>query len=251
MIGRTAVSVTCLVLLLGIASAPCLSQQSQPAGPGEYPSPARFEKAVREFEAADQKQPPPSGAIVCIGSSSMRGWHSAIEEDLAPLTVIPRGFGGSNMNDALQYADRIVIPYRPRAIVLYEGDNDIEQRIPPEKVVATFRAFVGKVHKHLPDARIYVLSIKPSIRRWQSWPQAKEANRLIAEACAKDKRLVYVDVASPMLDADGQPCKDLFQKDNLHMTRPGYVVWRDVLRPVLLKAELPFEPRPAATQPAP
>jgi lysophospholipase L1-like esterase len=214
----------------------------------EYSSPTRFEKAICDFEAADRETPPPSGAIVCIGSSSMRGWHSAIQKDLAPLTVIPRGFGGSNMNDALHYADRIVIPYKPRAIVLYEGDNDIEQQIPPEKIVATFRAFVSKVHKHLPETRIYVLSIKPSIRRWKSWPRTVVANRLLAEACAKDERLIYVDVATPMLDADGQPRKDLFQDDNLHLNRAGYVVWRDVLRPILLEAEQPFETRAAATQ---
>jgi lysophospholipase L1-like esterase len=171
----------------------------------------------------------------------MKGWHPTIVEDLAPLTVIPRGFGGSSMNDALHFVDRIVIAYKPRAVVLYEGDNDIAGGVAPARIVESFRAFVEKVHKELPETRVYVLSIKPSISRWNLWPQMKEANRLLEQACSKDRRLVYVDVAGVMLDGNGEPKKELFQEDNLHMTRAGYELWRDTLKPVLIKAELPFE----------
>jgi len=210
-------------------------------GDGEYGDPGRFEKDIRRFEASDEKHPPPRGAIVCIGSSSMRGWHGTIEDDLAPLTVVPRGFGGSNMNDVLYYADRIVLPYEPRAVVLYEGDNDIAQGIAPGKIAETFRAFVRKVHGELPDCRIYFLSIKPSIRRWGLWPKMKEANALIAAECAKDERLTFVDVAAGMLDGDGVPREEIFKEDGLHMNREGYVIWRDILRPVLLASELRYE----------
>ena len=94
-----------------------------------YRDPTRFEQQIQAFETTDQQAFPPQNAIVCTGSSSMRGWHDTIADDLAPLTVIPRGFGGSNMNDALHYADRIALAYKPRAIVVYEGDNDIAQGI--------------------------------------------------------------------------------------------------------------------------
>lgn len=202
-----------------------------------------FESEMQVFEDADRHEFPPANAIVCIGSSSMQGWHDTIKEDLAPVTIIPRGFGGSNMNDALHYADRIVVPYRPRTVVLYEGDNDVAAGISSEKIRDTFLAFVNKLHASLPEARIYVLSIKPSISRWKMWPQMKEANRLIAAECAKDKHLTYIDVASGMLDAAGSPCKELFLNDELHMTRAGYMIWRDAIRPVLVEAELPFEPQ--------
>lgn len=105
------------------------------------------------------------------------------------------------MNDALHYADRIVLPYKPRAVVLYEGDNDIAQNISPQKIADTFRQLlVEKIHKKLPECRIYFLSIKPSIRRWDMWPEMQETNRLIGSQCKEDKRLTYVDVASGMLD---------------------------------------------------
>jgi len=240
---KTTIPMACMLFVGSFTHTPCFGQDSGLEGAVEYESPLRFEKAIERFEAGDNKQPPPQGAIVCIGSSSMGGWHGSIKNDLAPLTVIPRGFGGSNMNDALHYAERIVLSYKPRAIVLYEGDNDVAQGIAPEKIADTFRAFVKKVHAELPAARIYFLSIKPSISRWHLWPQMQESNRLIAAECAEDKHLTYVDVASAMLDGQGNPHKGIFQEDNLHMTRSGYVIWRDTLRPVLVEAELRFEPQ--------
>ena len=232
-----------LMLFVAVIDVPSFGQGSGPDTEKEYRSPKRFEKAIQRFEAADRKQPPPQDAIVCIGSSSMRGWQGTIRGDLAPLTIIPRGFGGSNMNDALHYADRIVLRYRPRAIVVYEGDNDVAQGIAPEQIADTFRAFVKKVHDELPKCRIYFLSIKPSIRRWSLWPKMQKANSLITAECAKDKRLTFVDVASGMLDGEGKPRKEIFKKDNLHMTRDGYVIWRNALGPILVKAEHQFEPQ--------
>jgi lysophospholipase L1-like esterase len=210
-------------------------------GATEYPSPERFADAIAAFTAADEEEMPPRKAIVCTGSSSMRGWHKDIYDDLAPLTVIPRGFGGSNMNDVLHYADRIILPYKPRAVILYEGDNDIALGIAPAPIAQTFRALVEKIHAQLPETRIYFLSIKPSISRWHMWPRMQEANALIADECAADERLVYVDVAAGMLDEEGKPRADIFKEDKLHMNRRGYEIWRDILRPIIIKAEWPHE----------
>jgi lysophospholipase L1-like esterase len=243
---RTMILAACVVFASNAMNTPCIAQDSELKKGKNYGTSERFEKDIQRFEAADKKNPPPEGAIVCIGSSSMRLWQATIKEDLAPLTIIPRGFGGSTMNDALNFADRIVLPYKPRAIVLYEGDNDISQGIAIETLTNTFRAFVTKVHAASPDCRIYFLSIKPSISRWNIWPEMKKANSLINAECAKDKRLTFVDVASSMLDAEGKPLKHLFKSDNLHMTKDGYVIWRDVLKPILLKNELQFEPQKPA-----
>ncbi|VGO20696.1 SGNH/GDSL hydrolase family protein [Pontiella sulfatireligans] len=232
----------CITFALTSMHIPVCAQESGSDGGQTYRSPERFEKAIQSFEATDEKQPPPQGAIVCVGSSSMRKWET-LQNDLTPLTVIPRGFGGSNMNDALHYADRIVLPYKPRAIVLYEGDNDIGQGISPLVIADTFRKFVEKVLGELPECRIYVLSIKPSIKRWQLWPKMQEANHLIEAECDKDARLTYVDIASGMMDDKGKPLKNLFEEDDLHMTRDGYVIWRDKLSPILMKTELQYESR--------
>ena len=212
-------------------------QQEKP----DYPDPRRFEETIYAFQAQDKTAPPPEGAIVCIGSSSMRGWHGTIQMDLAPLTIIPRGFGGSTMHDALYYAERIVIAYKPRAVVLYEGDNDIALGISPEQVLETFFTLVSKIHNAFPQTRIYVLSIKPSIARWNFWPQMQEANQFLKAACEANALLTYIDVAAPMLNEHNEPKKEIFVQDMLHMNEKGYILWKAAVRPVLLKSELQHE----------
>jgi lysophospholipase L1-like esterase len=206
-----------------------------------YPDPTHFENEIRAFEQQDSLQMPPTDAIVCTGSSSMRFWHDSIREDLAPLTVIPRGFGGSNMNDLLYYTDRIVLKYNPRAVLVYEGDNDIAQGISPEKIKDTFIAFVNKVQHTCPDCRIYFISIKPSLARWSLWPEMEKANRMIEGVCNTDKRLNYIDVSSGMLGKDGKPLPGIFIEDGLHMNREGYLIWKQIIRPVLIKEEGRYE----------
>lgn len=227
-----------LLSLIVLAIATCTAANAATDTAVPYPDPERFAGDIAAFEAADRESPPPHGAIVCVGSSSMRFWHDAIARDLAPLTIVARGFGGSNMNDALFFADRIILPYRPRAIVLYEGDNDVADGISPETIHATFGKLVARVHSALPLCRIYVLSIKPSASRWEVWPQMQRANALLRADCADDSLLTYVDVAGGMLDENGQPKPDIFLGDKLHMNRAGYRIWRDILEPVLVEQEL-------------
>src|ERR1700727_2542217 len=81
-----------------------------------------WESSIREFESHDKVNPPTPGVIVFVGSSSIRFWRT-LETDMAPLDVINRGFGGSEMSDVAQYANRVVVAYKPRAVVVYAGDN--------------------------------------------------------------------------------------------------------------------------------
>lgn len=199
--------------------------------------PLRLEEEVRSFEASDREARTPTGAVVCFGSSTIAHWHGTIERDLAPLTVVPRGFGGSTMLDALYYVDRLVLPYRPRAVVLYEGDNDIAFGMTPQEVRAAFDTLVGTIRERLPSTRIYVISIKPSPSRWELWPEMAEANRLLEAACRSDAGLRYIDVASSMLGRDGRPIPDLFLGDCLHLSESGYAIWAAIVRAVLLQGE--------------
>ncbi len=240
------VSLPPLCLLLSLLANPLFADEINKQTPGYADhDPKRHIREVRAFTDADAQSLPPPGAILCIGSSSMRLWNSDIAKDLAPLTVIPRGFGGSNMNDVIHYMDRIVLPYKPRAIVLYEGDNDIAGGVTPEHFRDTFLEFVNRVHHRLPGTRIYVLAIKPSIYRWNLWPQMHAANLLLAETCEQHADLTFVDTTGVMLDPKtGKPRQNLFIHDNLHMNREGYLLWRDLLKPLLLQQELRFETQP-------
>lgn len=207
----------------------------------DYRSPGRFENAIKKFEQADAKAMPPEGAVLCVGSSSIRMWHGKLAEDLAPLTVIGRGFGGSNTNDLLYYADRIVIKYKPRAVVIYEGDNDVAQGVKPPAILATHKLLLDKIEDELPGCRVYLLAVKPSIKRLEMWPKMTQVNAELAELADDRDSVTYIDIATPMLDANGQPRAELFIKDDLHLNRAGYELWRDTVRPVLVEAEKQYE----------
>jgi lysophospholipase L1-like esterase len=195
-----------------------------------------WESSIRKFEEGDKANPPKPGIIVFAGSSSLRFWDSLVA-DMKPLDVINRGFGGSQYSDLNQYAKRIVIAYRPRAVVVYEGDNDLAAGSPktPEMVADNARHFVQIVHSELPETWIYLMSIKPSKLRWNEWPKMKAANALIQDYVKTQERVQYVDVATPMFDAQGNLPRDLFVEDGLHPTPKCYALWTSIIKPALLQ----------------
>jgi lysophospholipase L1-like esterase len=193
---------------------------------------SKWETEIKAFEHLDDAKAPPRGAVLFVGSSSIRLWKT-LGKDFPGLMTINRGFGGSQISDATQLADRIVIPYAPKTIVFYSGDNDIAAGRTPEQVRDDFRAFVEKVRKALPETSIAFLSIKPSIARWHLIEKIKTANQLVAADCKRDRGLIFVDIFPSMLGDDGKPKAELFVQDGLHMSAAGYELWAAQLRPVL------------------
>lgn len=203
----------------------------RPADLAAAQKPGRWEPAIRAFEARDKEHPPPKGALLFVGSSSIRGWD--LGRSFPDLETINRGFGGSQIADSIRYADRIILPHRPRVVVLYAGDNDIAAGKSPEQVFADYRRFVGAVHAELPKTPIVFIAIKPSLARWSLWPKMRRANDLIREFAEERELLDYADIAAPMLGEDGRPRPELFVKDGLHLNAKGYAAWASVVRPFL------------------
>jgi lysophospholipase L1-like esterase len=218
------------VLLLFFLLSSCT--RAVPGHPAPALDPTRFEGEIRAFEAADRADPPPLGGVVFTGSSSIKNWHN-VGADFLGVPVLNRGFGGSTLADVVYYADRVVLPYRPRLVVLYAGDNDLVEGRMPERVVADYRAFVARLRSALPAARLVFVSIKPSPSRRAYIDRARETNQRIRGEIARDSLQTYVDVFTPMLDPAGQPRPALFLADSLHLTRAGYLLWRTLLRPVV------------------
>lgn len=206
--------------------------------------PDRWEADIAAFEAADRADPPAPGGVVFIGSSSIRLWDT-LHHDFPDTPIIQRGFGGSEIRDATRHAGRIVVPYRPRLVVLYAGDNDLSEGRTPELVRDDFAAFVERVRRDLPDVAIAFIAIKPSPARANLLDTARRANALV-EAYARSQRAIrYIDIVTPMLGADGQPRPELFGADALHLNRSGYELWITRIAPVLRE----FEPANRASGP--
>jgi lysophospholipase L1-like esterase len=209
----------------------------------------RWEKDIAAFEASDRVSPPPRGEIVFVGSSSIVRWDTA--GSFPDLKVINRGFGGSELADAVRYADRIVIPYRPRLVVVYAGDNDIASGKLSEQVVVEAERFVNKVRGALPDVRIVFIGLKPSTLRWAQVDRMRTVNTMLRAFCERDDRVAFVDVDGPMLGWDEKPRRDLLVADGLHLSAEGYRLWTTLLRPFLALAEPVAAPQQPQPQPRP
>lgn len=197
--------------------------------------PDAWESSIRKFEAQDRLKPPPAGLILFVGSSSFTLW-STMEHDLSPLPVLNRGFGGAKIGDVVHYAERIVIPYRPRAIVLFAGTNDIAGPKPAtaQAVFDGYLSFVKCVQATLPEVPIYYIAITPSASRWKYWHIAREANHLIREHTKSDPRLRFIDLTDHLLGPDGKPDRSLYRIDRLHPNKRGYAKWIAVIKPLLM-----------------
>lgn len=224
-----------LACLLALLAACASSTPVRPAGPPLVPeqvSSPDWERDMQRFAAADAIAPPPQHAVLFIGSSSIRFWDT-LAVDFPGVPVINRGFGGSEIRDSTWYADRIVTPYAPRQVLLYAGDNDLASGRGPVQLRDDFRRFVARVRHDLPRAKIAYIANKPSPSRAHLLAAQREANSLIRLDIATMTNVQFIDIFTPMLDAQGQPREELFREDRLHMNPAGYRLWAWVVAPYL------------------
>jgi lysophospholipase L1-like esterase len=218
----------CLFIVMVLLASCLVGAQSQLPGTTS----ANWEAEIKQFEDADRKSPPPKGAVLFIGSSSIRLWKD-LARDFPNVRVLNRGFGGSQIADSTYYADRIVTPYRPRFIVLYAGDNDLASGKTPSEVFEDYQQFVSKVGQRLPNVRIAYIAIKPSPLRWHLVSAIKAANGMIKQFTIGKKNLLFIDVFPGMLGADGKPRPELYAEDGLHLSEKGYAFWTKAVAPYL------------------
>jgi lysophospholipase L1-like esterase len=226
-----------LVLIISALLTIATLEAQPPAAPAAasrpvpQPSTSRWDAAMSAFAAADREHPPEPGAVLFVGSSSIRLWDLAAS--FPGRRVTNRGFGGSQISDAVEHFERLVPPHRPSAIVFYAGDNDVAAGEDVAAVVADFRRFFTLVQERLPGTPVLFVGIKPSLARWELVAPMREVNREVAAWSAREPLLTFVDVDTPMLGADGKPRPELFVDDGLHLTIEGYRLWTELVAPLL------------------
>jgi lysophospholipase L1-like esterase len=196
------------------------------------------EREVRNFEENDRRNPPKPGAILFTGSSSIVRWKS-LAVDFEPHYVLSRGFNGGGIADLTYFSRRIIVPYQPKMIVVYFGENDLIHGSSPETVLADFDFFMKKLRMELPDVTTGFISIKPSPDRSELLDQIRTSNKLIEQYTTEHKRIKYIDVFTPMMNKTGAIRKELFDTDGVHMNKTGYQVWRSIIAVHLNHSELP------------
>jgi len=214
------------LLLLFIFSFGILQAQTSPA----------FWQEIFSFKKKDSVQMPPANAILFVGSSSFTKWKD-VSDYFPGYTIINRGFGGSSLPDVIRYAYDIILPYQPKQVVIYCGENDLasSDSTSAQEVFNRFKTLFGMVRTNIPNANISFVSIKPSPSRATIQIKVKAANAFIKKYMASQKNAAFIDIYDAMLDTKGQLREELYVADRLHMKPAGYVIWQKAIAPYLLK----------------
>lgn len=191
---------------------------------------------IQNFRKQDSINFPATNAILFVGSSSFTNWKD-VQTYFPGYSIINRGFGGSTLTDLIRYEKDVIFPYQPRQIVIYCGENDVasSDTIKAITVVNRFRQLFTDIRKKMPGVPVVFVSLKPSPSRWHLREKVKQVNSMIEKYLKKQKQTEFVNVWTPMLGRDGQPVKELFVEDNLHMNAKGYAIWQKQIQPALLK----------------
>lgn len=188
-----------------------------------------YEEEVKQLERAhrlDREHP----GVVFYGSSSIRLWKS-LEDDFDYMKVTNLGFGGSTLAACVWFFERIMIDYRPKALVVYAGDNDLGDGRNPEEIFIFFQQLMVKVNQLFGILPCYFISLKPSLTRWQMADQFRYTNNLIESEIIKlNSHWKFIDVFKKMLNKDGLPNPALYDHDGLHLSEEGYRLWAAIVK---------------------
>ena len=199
-----------------------------------------YEDNVRLYEAADARNAPPQNAILLAGDSQFYRWKT-VAEDLPGYTVINRGIDGFQTSDLLYFADRLVLPYQARLIVLHVGGNDVHAGKAPEQVLADFKALVAKIRAVQPTVPIAFSSLTPGPGRQEEFARRKETNRVIKNYIVTQPGLEFIDLWDAMLTPDGKPRADLWVADGVHPNHAGYLLRVKIMSPILGAPDKPLK----------
>lgn len=213
-------------LYMGIGMPYVFAQASEPP----------YWQDIQNFKKQDQNNPPAKNSILFVGSSSFTKWAD-IDTYFPKEKIINRGFGGSTFLDLMRYADDVIYPYHPKQVVIYEGDNDAaySDQVSASEIFNRFKELYSEIRAHLPKVTITYISIKPSPSREKFFPVMRFANWKIQQFIKRQKNASFIDVWHLMLDDYGQPVKELFGPDMLHMNAKGYGLWQKAIEPYLIR----------------
>ena len=196
----------------------------------------RYEKtdiaALKERAQSQEKE----CDVMFFGSSSIRLWET-LEEDMAPLKVVNRGYGGATLRDLHYNYPTVMDTYRPKAFVIY-CDNDLKGKAGDLLIGELFdhyRVLLARLAMDYPDTPVFVLAMKHSLHRLKARDKQRLFNDLMSDYAAGTENLTFVDTCSPLLNADGSVDDTLFLDDHLHINREGYSRWTAILKPMLME----------------
>lgn len=180
-----------------------------------------FESDVRELEFRTAHRRFEKRPVAFYGSSTIKSW-SDYGAPFDSKETVNLGFNGATLDACVYYFERIILPYTPRSLVLYAGDNDIGNKHSSNIVIDRYVSLLEKVDRHLPGIPVTILGVKLSPTRQSLSSTVESTNQMLQQLARTRPNTIYVDSNAVILDKEGNVDESLFEDDRLHLNRKGY-----------------------------
>lgn len=214
-----------------------------------------LESAVIEYE----QEPIETGKILFYGHSLFTRWghpkwgYRRLDEDIrmkdGSLAVVNHGFGTSTSEELLYYYDRLVRPWKPRALVIATYGNDGMYGYSPEQVMDVVARLLHWARTDFPGIRLYLVEDHPKPMgkdttmkdMWNSTKQRRDKYLEMLHVYAQshaDTQVIELWNCSELFETPEdvgdfrKVREDLFVEDKVHPNQAGY----DILKKVFLEA---------------
>ena len=173
--------------------------------------------------------------IVMLGNSLTDGCE--FNELLGNRHIKNRGITGDIVQGLI---DRIgpIIEGQPRKLFIISGVNDISHGVTADSIARATERLIVMVKQGSPRTRIYLQSMLPfnnDVREWKLLVGRDhvvvEANALL-EQVAQRQGVTWINLYPLFADENGHLRADL-TNDGLHLMGPGYLIWRDAIKPYI------------------
>ena len=209
-------------------------------------------KYVLEYEKEEIEE----GLIMFYGDSSFTRWspqwgpgNRPMEEDIrmkdGSRAVVNHGFGGSTAEEQLYFYDRLVLPWKPRALVLQTHGNDMDFNYSPAEILFLQSRLIEYARRDMPGIKFYLCDTRPlqKIKDDQAtlYRHGVEYNALLKDYCEKHDDCTYVcHTASPLFYNNAEDVgtydkirTDIYIEDQVHYNQKGYDLYREFFLEVL------------------
>lgn len=205
--------------------------------------PAIWCNEIKRLKRRVSKLPTQENLIAFYGSSSVRLWVN-MKRDLSPFNVVNLGFGGSTFAWCIHYFDEIFTEANPSKIVLYAGENDLNDGKTPQEVLSGCMELVELIKNKYPEVELALISLKPSVEREALIPLIMETNLMLSKYFISELNAQYINVFAQMITTDNRPIPELYLSDGLHLNKQGYALWSTAIKKALQAADsLELEPQ--------
>jgi hexosaminidase len=212
---------TCLVLVAGVLVVVLSFHE-----PGDAPSGPRWQRPSRASQL--ELLPLQAGDLVLLGASLVE--HGEWGELLPEHRPRNRGLAGDKVADVLARLDPI-LEAGPRAVFVMVGLNDVLSGRSAEEIERDHRRLASRFAEQAPGTRLVFMSLLPVRREGEDGVAANAAIDVVNAGLARvaaEEGCELLDLAAAFRDDAGQLRADL-TVDGIHLTGPGYLLWRDVL----------------------